>query len=259
LIFLVNGIIFILIGLQLPLILDRIQDHSLGDLIWYGVLISLATILVRIAWVFPGAYIPRWLSKRIRQAEPDTNAKMVTIVAWSGMRGVVSLAAALALPLTVGEGIPFPNRELIIFITFCVIFSTLVLQGLSLPGLIRWLKLKPDNREHRDDQEARLRIASEVVEHIEANYSLGLSLEVLNQIKTKYEMRIQRISRDANEQKLTESQILEFLRIQRELIHVERKAIKMLRKGGTIGEEVLRKLEHELDLEESRLMLEWEG
>jgi CPA1 family monovalent cation:H+ antiporter len=259
LIFLVNGIIFILIGLQLPLILKNIGDHSIMELVGYGAIVSLATIVARIVWVFPGAYIPRWLSKSIREREPDTNVKLVSIVSWAGMRGVVSLAAALALPLTIGTGTTFPNRDLIIFLTFCVIFSTLVLQGLTLPSLVKAFRLSPDDKDLRDHQEAKLLIASSIIEHIEENYSIGLTEAVLGQIKAKYEIQIQRIRKDSSERKLTDEQIWEFLQIQRALLREERNVVKQIRKKKKVSEEALRKIEHELDLEESRLELEMES
>ena len=259
LIFLVNGIIFILIGLQLPLILANIQEHSLAQVIIYGGIISLATIVVRLIWIYPGAYLPRWMNKRIRKNEVRPSFGAVTVVGWSGMRGVVSLAAALALPLTVGEGVPFPNRDLIIFLTFCVIFATLVLQGLTLPTLIRWFKITDDNSiEKEHDHTARLKIASSVIEHIESNYSLSLSAAVLDQIKTKYEIRIHRLTRNVNETKLSEEQIQEFLKIQHDLIRRERDEIRKMKRERRISEEVLRRIEHELDLEESRLMIDLE-
>ena len=256
-IFLVNGIIFILIGLQLPVILQNIGSHTLGEVLWYGAIISIATIVVRLIWIYPGAYLPRWLSKSIRQKEVRPSFGGVTVVGWAGMRGVVSLAAALALPLTIGNGIQFPNRDLIIFLTFCVIFATLVLQGLTLPVLIRWFKIKDDDSHSKHDQEARLQIAFSVIEHIEMNYGL-LPDEVLNQIKSKYEIRIQRIQKDSTDRKMTDEEIREFLRIQKELLRKERDEIRKLRKEKKLAEEVLRKIEYELDLEESRLMMELE-
>lgn len=256
-IFLVNGIIFILIGLQLPVILQNIKSHSLGELLLYGAIISIATIIVRLIWIYPGAYLPRWLNKSIRKKEIRPSFGGVTIVGWAGMRGVVSLAAALALPLTIGEGIQFPNRDLIIFLTFCVIFSTLVLQGLTLPILIKWFKIKEDGTHLEEDKQARLGISFSIIEYIEANYGL-LPSEILNQIKTKYEIRIHRIQKDSTNQKLSEEQVLEFMKIQKDLIQKERQEIKRLRKEKKVGEEVLRKIEYELDLEESRLMMELE-
>lgn len=258
LIFLVNGIIFILIGLQLPVILANINQYSFWQVVGYGVLISAATILVRIVWVFPSAYLPQWLSKASRRRNEGITPGMITIVSWAGMRGVVSLAAALALPLTVGDGEPFPNRDLIIFLTFSVIFSTLVLQGLTLPSLVKAMKLKPDDTDARDHEKARLLIASSIIEHIEENYSLGLTEEVLGQIKSKYEIRIQRIRKDSSEKKMTEEQIQEFLNIQRRLLKEERAVVKKLRRERQLSEEALRKIERELDFEESRLAMEME-
>jgi CPA1 family monovalent cation:H+ antiporter len=253
--FILNGVIFILIGLQLPEIVGNIGANSFWA--WkYAVIISIAVIIGRIIWVYPGTYIPRWLSKRVREQEPDTDIKLTTIVAWSGMRGVVSLAAALALPLTVNGSTPFPQRNLIIFLTFCVIFSTLVLQGLTLRPLINWLGIESDGKDHRDEQRARLVLASSVIEHIEENYALTLSDEVLNQIKTKYEIRIQRLRKDQTEQRLNDEQIHEFHRLQQELLHKERADLIRMRREGAISDEVLRRIEYELDLEETRLMLE---
>src|SRR5688572_727510 len=182
--FILNGTIFILIGLQLPEIIEGLGSYSFWA--WkYAAIISLAVIIGRIIWVYPGAYIPR-LSKEVRRREPDTNIRLITIIAWSGMRGIVSLAAALALPLMINETTPFPHRNLIIFITFCVIFSTLVLQGLTLRPMIKLLGITADGKEHEEEQKARLMLASTLIEHIEENYSLALTDEVLNQIKTKY-------------------------------------------------------------------------
>ncbi len=254
-IFILNGIIFILIGLQLPQILATIEGHSFTTLLKYGAIVSAAVIIGRIIWVYPGAYLPR-LSKKIREREPEVSLPLVTVTAWSGMRGVVSLAAALALPLTIAGSQPFPNRSLIIFLTFSVIFSTLVLQGFTLRPLIHWLGIKQDDREHQIEQGARLQIASSVIEHIEENYSLSLSDEVLNQIKSKYEIRIQRIRKDQTQKKINDQQIHEFHRIQQELLDRERQFVIRLRNEGKIGDEALRKIEYELDLEETRLILE---
>jgi monovalent cation/hydrogen antiporter len=256
-IFVLNGIVFILIGLQLPSVLENsLIDNSFDTLLIYGAIVSFAVIIGRIIWVYPGTYIPRWISKEIRTTEPRPSMRVVTIVAWSGMRGVVSLAAALALPLTIEGDEPFPNRNLIIFLTFCVIFSTLVIQGLTLRPLIKLLGIKNDGKEHEDEEKARLNLASSIIEHIEENYSLTLTAEVLNQIKTKYEIRIQRLRKDQQEQQLKEEQVNQFHKIQQELLNHERQLVISLRRSGSISDEVLRKIEYELDLEETRLILE---
>jgi Na+/H+ antiporter len=254
-IFILNGTIFILIGLQLPYILENITQHSFTTLLTYGAIVSIAVIVGRIIWVYPGTYVPRLLSKKIRTTEPVPDIRLVTVVAWSGMRGVVSLAAALALPLMAGTE-PFPNRDLIIFLTFCVIFSTLVLQGLTLRPIIKFFGIKPDGKEFEIEQKARLQVATAIIEHIEENYSLGLSDEVLNQIKTKYEIRIQRLRKDVKNLRLDEAQINEFHRIQQELLDRERKFIIQLRAEAKISDETMRRIEYELDLEETRLILE---
>ncbi len=254
-VFILNGIIFILIGLQLPAILRSMEALSFYSLLYYGLIISIAVIVGRLIWVYPGTFIPRWLSRKIREREPKPDIRLVTVVAWSGMRGVVSLAAALALPLTIGENTPFPNRELIIFLTFSVIFSTLVFQGLSLRPMIKMFGITSDGREHDEERKTRLTLASTVIEHIEENYSLSLSDEVLNQIKSKYEIRMQRIRKD-EVAKMDETQINEFHRIQQELINKERSFLLNLWSEGKISDEVMRKIEYELDLEETRLILE---
>ncbi len=257
-IFILNGLIFVLIGLQLPHILFNISQHSFGTLLWYGAVVSLATILSRIIWVYPGAYLPRLLSRRIREREPRPPARNVFIVAWSGMRGVVSLAAALALPIAFSDGTMFPNRDLIIFLTFAVIFSTLVFQGMTLPVLIKRLGVQPDISSKEVEDKARYAMAAALIEHIEENFSLGVDETILNRIKLKYELRIQRLNQEEGSGKLTDDQIKNFLEMQRALINQERVFLDEMRKKGELSDEVLRKIERELDLEESRLMLELE-
>lgn len=257
-IFILNGVVFILIGLQLPFILESIQDIPFGTLLKYGAIVSGAVIVGRLIWVYPGAYLPRWFSKEIRERETEVNFKIVTIIAWSGMRGVVSLAAAMALPFVIAGDKPFPNRELIIFLTFSVIFSTLVIQGLTLKPMIKWFGLKRDGKEHEHEKNARLVIAALAIEHIEANYALLMDDDVLNQIKARYEIRIQRLQKDYTKRRLNEEQINQFHRIKQELLDKERQLVIDLRNEGSISEETLRKIEYELDLEETRLILERE-
>lgn len=255
--FILNGIIFILIGLQLPVILRNIDDVPFTTLLLYGGIVSATVIVVRIIWVFPGTYLPR-LNKRIRKTEPLPDLKLVSVIAWAGMRGIVSLAAALALPLMISETEPFPNRNMIIFLTFSVIFSTLVFQGLTLPSLIKMLGIKTDGAEEDEEHQARIKITSSVIEHIEENYSL-LNDEILNHIKTKYEIRIQRLIRDEANQRLNDDQYKNVLKIRQELLSKERSIILQMRNTGNLNLEILRRLENELDLEETRLLLELEA
>jgi monovalent cation/hydrogen antiporter len=156
--FLLNGLIFSVIGLQLGGIVEGLSGYSAATLILYAGLISLAVILVRILWVFPATYVPRWASRSLRERDPSPSPRAVTVIAWTGMRGVISLAAALALPLSTESGAPFPERDLILFLTFCVILATLVVQGLSLPVLIRALRLEDDGSGEREEIKGRIRL-----------------------------------------------------------------------------------------------------
>jgi monovalent cation/hydrogen antiporter len=258
-VFILNGIIFILIGLQLPAILEGIKEHSLFTLLGYGLLISLTTIIVRILWVFPGAYLPRMLYKSIREKETQTNWRVVSIVAWTGMRGVVSLAAALALPMMINDHTPFPQRDLILFLTFSVILFTLVFQGLTLPRLIKILGIRSNGQEVENEVRARIKLASAAIEYIEENISYGMvSDQVLGQIKNKYELRINHLSKFLKEEEegFEDDSFNQFHKLQRELLKVERSILAEMHEKGITDEEIIRKLEYELDLEESRLGME---
>src|SRR6266481_1425920 len=156
-VFLLNGLVFVLIGLQLPRILHASSGHSLKQLVWQGALISLVAVVVRIAWVFTSTNGLRLINLALHREEPYQAWRNAAIVAWTGMRGVVSLAAALAVPLTLSDGSPFPGRDYILFITFCVILATLVLQGLSLPVVIRRLGVVDDGRAKVEERTARLK------------------------------------------------------------------------------------------------------
>ncbi len=259
--FVLNGVVFILIGLQLRHILDSINNHSFSELLIYSGIISLGVIVVRFIWVYPAAYLPRIMSKKLREREKGFSSKNVLIVSWTGMRGVVSMAAALALPLTLNNQ-PFPNRDLIIFLTFAVIIATLVLQGLSLPSLIKALRI-PKYSIVEEEFNIRYKMANHTIVYIEENLSLGeISDEILSQIKTKYEIKINKmgstslVGTQSSKDSRAELVFNQFNTLQAQLIDAERDYVKQLRKAGKTNDEVLRKIEHELDLEEARLGLE---
>jgi len=259
LIFILNGVVFILIGLQMPLIMQHLDGFSLQDEIIFGISISVLVILIRLIWMFPGAYLPRLLSKRIREREPAPHWKAVVITGWSGMRGVVSLASALALPLFLqnGEGTAFPYRNTILFITFCVILVTLVVQGLTLPLIIRWANLPDTDKVEAEEKNLRLTLSYAAIEYIESNYAQEhATRDALHHLKTKYEKRMDQINRRMITADLTrhsEEVFHEFNKIQLQLINFERQEIKTLRKKNKFPDEILRKVEYELDLEEASL------
>jgi len=256
--FLLNGIVFILIGLQLPETMNGLGQYSIGSAITYGVVISLVTIFIRILWVFPGTYVPRILSKKVRESEERPNWQNVFIVAWSGMRGVVSLASGLAVPLTLTNNISFPHRNLILFITFVVILFTLVLQGLSLPAMLRWLNIE-DEGENIQEQEAaiRLRLATVSLDHMQSSYrdEVG-AIDAFNRLKDRYERMID----NANNKLLNtekETAKADFLPKYRnmlvEIVTVKRQELQKLKREKLYSDEVLKAREWELDLEEARL------
>lgn len=259
LIFLLNGVVFILIGLQLTGIMNGLGNYSVGEAVLYAVLISLLTIVIRIIWVFPGAYIPRMLFKSIRQIERRPTWQAVLLVAWSGMRGVVSLAAALAVPLTLSDGSDFPHRNLILFITFIVILFTLVLQGLSLKPLIRVLKIKPDEKESQKVQALALRVqlAEAVLSYIDTNYIEEVNQnETYKRVRDRYERMIE-VTKKKLEREEIEDESTSFLPRYRqmlvELVEVRRVELNRFRHSNEYDEELIREREWELDLEEARL------
>jgi CPA1 family monovalent cation:H+ antiporter len=259
LVFLLNGFVFILIGLQLPVIIDGLGNYSTGEAILYAVVISLLTIVIRIIWVFPGAYIPRWLFKSIRTNEGPLSWKTVLLVAWSGMRGVVSLASALAVPLTLSGNEAFPHRNLILFITFIVILFTLVLQGLSLKPLIRILKIEVNEKESEKLQALalRIRLAESVLSYLDTNYPEETqNHDTYKRVRDRYERMIEITKRklETDEAEDEEASFLPHYRqMLLELVHIRRRELNYVRHKGEYSEELIRDREWELDLEEARL------
>jgi Na+/H+ antiporter len=257
LVFLLNGVVFIMIGLQLPHIMQELGETSIGEAITYAILISIVTIIIRILWVYPGAYLPRLLSKGIREREPRPDSKGVFIVGWSGMRGVVSLASALAVPVTLSNGTAFPQRNLILFITFVVILFTLVLQGLSLPWLIRKLKIEEPETETTHEHSIRLRLANAVLEMLEKSYSEeSASIEAFTRLKGRYQ-RMAEIASSKLQQEENGQASAHFLPKYRKMlldaVEVRRDELSRMRRDKEFPDELLRKREEELDLEEARL------
>jgi CPA1 family monovalent cation:H+ antiporter len=259
LVFLLNGFVFIMIGLQLPEIIRGMENYSVGEAISYAVIISLVTILVRILWMFPGAYIPRMLFKSIRDTETNPGWRNVLLLGWSGMRGVVSLASALAVPLTLADNKAFPHRNLILFITFVVILFTLVLQGLSLKPLIRLLKIKGDEKENETRQvlDLRLHLAHAVLAHIDGKYSAETgSNETYKRVRDRYARMIEITQKKLEAQEATDDGqtfLPHYRQMLLELVAVRRRELTHFRHTNTFSEELIREREWELDLEEARL------
>jgi monovalent cation/hydrogen antiporter len=255
--FLLNGLIFVLIGLQLRNVVEQLGEYSAGDLILYAVLVSLTVILVRMAWVFPATYVPRWVSRRLRERDPSPPWQAVTVIAWTGMRGVISLAAALALPLQTASGAEFVWRDLIIFLTFCVILATLVVQGLSLPVLIRALGLEDDNIGDKEETHGRIQVAEAALERLDELVDEDWVREdTAERIRGLYNYRRNRFStRFEGDPDGVEERSSAYQQLMAELLGAQRQRLVRMRDEGKIGDEVMHRIERELDLEESRLEL----
>ncbi len=172
--FILNGLVFVLIGLQLPYVLDGIHGYSRGVLLLYGAIFSALIIALRMAWTFPGAYVAHWIRTRLlHQKLTLPPVKGILVVGWTGMRGVIALAAAIALPQTLPDGSPFPQRNLIIFLAFCVILVTLVLQGLTLPWLVRLLGIADRPGRDVEEEAARREILETALAYLEESTPEG--------------------------------------------------------------------------------------
>jgi Na+/H+ antiporter len=255
--FLLNGLIFILIGLQLRSVVEGLNEYTAGQLISYALLTSLTVILVRMVWVFPATYVPRWASRRIRERDPSPSWRNVSIIAWTGMRGVISLAAALALPLQTASGVLFPDRDLIIFLTFCVILATLVVQGLSLPVLIRALGLEDDRIGDKEETHGRVSIAEAALERLdELADEDWVREDTAERIRGLYSYRRNRFaSRFEGDPEGVEERSAAYQHLMVELLGAQRLRLITMRDEGSIGDEVMHRIERDLDLEESRLEL----
>ncbi len=250
-VFLMNALIFILIGWQMQEILTRLAGYSALQLVWYSAAVSAVAIAVRMLWVFPGAYLPPLISWRRQAQQPPPPWQWVTLVGWCGMRGIVSLAAALALPLTTYDMTPFPGRDLIVFLTFVVIVVTLVVQGLTLTPLIRALKVGGDwdaLAEERAAREALLDAALAEIARLEQDGSTPQ--EVIDHVRADYESRRAQTQMASLIVPSTEEPMR---RTRLAAIDAERARLIDLWRADTIGDQVLHELERELDLEQTRL------
>jgi Na+/H+ antiporter len=248
-----NGLVFILIGLQLGEISHLSIGASWGTVLGQAALVSLATIAARLAYVPVATYLPRILSRKLRQRDPAPPWRAPALIGWTGMRGIVSLALALALPLALPDGRPFPHRGLIIVLSFAVILVTLLVQALSLPAVIRALGFKDDGVELREERQALITASEAAIARLDAlDNSVVLHPQLLERVRAPYDERLTRLTTEAVEDpecKLTEGESQAYRRLRNEALHAERQAVVKLRNEGKISEEVLHKVQEALDLE----------
>ncbi|HJU46563.1 MAG TPA: Na+/H+ antiporter [Gaiellaceae bacterium] len=255
-VFVLNALLFVLVGLQLPVILDELSGQPAGTLLGYGAAVSATVILVRIAWVYPATYLPRRLSRRIRERDPSPPWQYPAFISWTGMRGAVSLAAALAVPMATDTGAPFPGRDLILFLSFSVILVTLVGQGLTMPLVIRWLGLEVDERVAHEEAKARIKAAEAALARLEQLTAEDwVRDDTAERIRGLYTFRRNRFAArfDDGDDGALEERSVAYQRLVRELLDAERETLEALRREGRISSEVAQRVVRDLDLEDLRL------
>jgi CPA1 family monovalent cation:H+ antiporter len=251
-VFMLNSLIFILIGLQVSGALDRMKGISGWDLATYSLAISMVAILVRFAWVYFVEYVPAYILKALgKEADPPLPGEAF-IVSWCGMRGIVSLAAALALPVQVEHGVFFPYRDLIIFLTFVVIAVTLVVQGLTLAPVIRRVKLGSDHGARDEHDKARLAMCNAAIAVIDKLAAEGAPKELTDRLRAETSERM--VAHSAlTHQSDSSGTFSVATNIRRAAVRAERDELIRIWRAGEISDEVLHHIEEELDYEESRL------
>jgi monovalent cation/hydrogen antiporter len=254
--FMLNALLFGLVGLQLQPIVDSLQGRSTGSLIADGAIVSAAVIITRIVWIFPATYLPRRMWKRIRERDPYPPWQHPALLGWAGLRGAVSLAAALALPLTTDSGAAFPQRSYVIYLAFCVILATLVLQGLTLPAVIRGLRLEDDGVSAKEETKARIHAAEAALGRLEELAGEDWVREdTAERMRGAYRFRASRFAArfDNEDDGMIEERSQSYQRLRRELLDAERRAVVELRRQGRINDEVMHRVQRDLDLEDARL------
>jgi CPA1 family monovalent cation:H+ antiporter len=262
LVFLLNATLFILIGLQLPVVVDGLDGRSVAEAVGYAALVCATVIGMRFLWLFTVPYLLRALDRRPQQRARRVGARERIVIGWSGLRGAVSLAAALAIPLETDSGAPFPDRDLVLFIAFALILVTIVGQGLTLPALIRRLGIEGDAEEEQAEEvKARLfasKAALARIDELEADDGWEIHEDTLRRTRALYEFRRRRFKTQAGmleDEDNIEARSQTYQRVLIELYAAQRRALVELRNGGTISNDVMHRVERDLDLEETRLEL----
>ena len=256
-VFVLNGLIFFLIGLQLPSIANQLGDIGLGRAIWYGLAISLILIIARIICTLGASLFTRFMSHFITVADPNPGWRGPLIFGWAGMRGVVSLAAALSIPLLINEGHPFPHRNLILFITFIVILVTLVLQGLTLPWVIRKVRLEDRSMIPEQKQEIIIqkKMAQYSLQYLNEKYDGKIpDNEHLNNLHARFKIDMKLFGEELeNTDRANENALENFRGIYLDILDHQRKVLKEMNRRAEFDEELIRKYLSLIDLEEFKI------
>jgi monovalent cation/hydrogen antiporter len=256
-IYLIEGLLFLLTGFQMRLLYEKSKAFPLDDILFATALVAVIVIVARFAWVYPATYLPRLINRRLRERDPMPSWRTVFVIAFTGVRGAVSLAAALALPFALPNGDAFPYRDLILFVSFGVIFITLVGLGSGLPLVVRWLGVARDGRdehiaEHEQEIAARREALAAALRSLDAiTDDRELSDEVVKLLRARHEIRANQLPDTLDPDQHDVS--AEGTALTRELIGAERKFIHALLRDGKITDETRRRIERDLDLEEASL------
>jgi CPA1 family monovalent cation:H+ antiporter len=253
-IFVLNGVLFMLIGLELPQVMHALPANSGKSIANLAILVVAAIVLVRFAWMFVASLLPQLLSRTLRH---DTSGRWqhTALLAWTGMRGADSLAAALAIPLALPNGAAFPGRNLILLLTFWVIFGTLVLQGLSLAPLVRWLRIVDDRVTEKEERLARLKANEAALARLNSMESLNRTKpEVVQRLRSEYMDRIRQLrSQSPQQDEVTGLFSPDFEELARDALQTERDTVIQLRNEEAISDRALQRIQRDIDLAEARL------
>jgi CPA1 family monovalent cation:H+ antiporter len=253
LVFVLEGLSFVLVGVQLRPVVQGIEGRSLADLAMAVVALNLLVIVVRLAWVYPASWLPR-LSARVRDRDPFPGWGSVTVIGWAGMRGVVTLALALAIPTRVDGGGPFPDRNLVVFLAFSVIVVTLVGQGLTLPLVIRRLGVAAgDEGPAGDGRRVMAQLSEVALDRLDAldPEADGVPAELVERLRERYRARLAHLGQQGEDGQTYGTQA--YAELVHDLLGAQREELRRLRERGRVTPEVARRLDHDLDAEEARL------
>jgi monovalent cation/hydrogen antiporter len=253
-VFILNGILFMLIGLQLPQVVQALAPGTVTRAAWLAIVFFAVIVLVRFVWVFGATYLPRLLSPTFRRKNPAP-WKQTALIAWIGMRGADSLAGALAIPLVLTNGQPFPGRDLILLLTFCVIFATLVLQGLTLTPIVHWLKIKDDRITEKEERLARLKANEAALARLEEIASSNRATsKTVERLRSEYEDRIRQLQiEEPDGASVRRLYSRDFEELARDVLQTERDTVIQLRNEEAINDQALRRIQRDIDLAEARL------
>lgn len=252
--FILNGILFMLMGLQLPEVIHALKPGMATSIIKLAVMVLIVIMLVRFLWLFAATYLPRLVGRKFRRKNPAP-WQQTALIGWTGLRGADSLAGALAIPFVVANGAPFPGRDLILLLTFYVIFGTLVLQGLTLSPLVHWLGIVDDHVTDKEERLARLKANEAAVARIEElRSSKRARPETIDRLRSEYDDRIRQLSNETSpEEGVRRLYSRDFEDLARKALETERDTVIALRNEESINDEVLRRIQHDIDLAEARL------